>query len=136
MGQGLVEFALALPVLMLILMGAVDLGRAFSIRIAVTNASREGARFGISHPTDVSGIKNHAIQEASGSGVSIAASDISIACFDYNSTAPLDCASARNGDRLQVTVKASFDFITLYLFRVPAIPVWSLTIMPIVNGVP
>lgn len=46
-GQSLVEFALVLPVLLLILMGVFDLGRAIYAFNAVSNAAREGARTAI-----------------------------------------------------------------------------------------
>ena len=43
-GQNLVEFALLLPILILIIFGVLELGRAFFAFIAISNASREGAR--------------------------------------------------------------------------------------------
>ena len=46
-GQDLVEFALVLPLLLLIVVGVLDLGRAFFAAIAVANVAREGARHGI-----------------------------------------------------------------------------------------
>jgi Flp pilus assembly protein TadG len=46
-GQGLVEFALLLPVLLLIVMGLVDFGRAIYAFNSVSNAAREGARTAI-----------------------------------------------------------------------------------------
>jgi hypothetical protein len=45
-GQDLIEFALALPILLLIIFGVLDLGRLFHSAITVTNAARVGARFG------------------------------------------------------------------------------------------
>src|SRR3989442_15764994 len=49
-GQSLVEFALILPVLALLVLGAVDLTRAFYYYIALENASREAARVLIDFP--------------------------------------------------------------------------------------
>jgi Flp pilus assembly protein TadG len=46
-GQGLVEFALILPVLIVIMLGIVDFGRAIYAFNSVSNAAREGARLGI-----------------------------------------------------------------------------------------
>lgn len=43
-GQGLVEFALVLPLLLLLLLGIIQFGIIFSSQIAITNAAREGAR--------------------------------------------------------------------------------------------
>ncbi len=45
-GQAAVEFALLLPVLALLALGLVDLGRAFYFQETITNAAREGARYG------------------------------------------------------------------------------------------
>src|ERR671935_1994097 len=49
-GQSLVEFALVMPLLALIFLGAVDLTRAFYTYIALQNASREAARVVIDFP--------------------------------------------------------------------------------------
>jgi|1186.fasta_scaffold20544_4 Flp pilus assembly protein TadG len=43
-GQALVEFAILLPVLLLLLLGIVQFGLAFNNYIQVTSAAREGAR--------------------------------------------------------------------------------------------
>lgn len=45
-GQSLVEFALLLPVLMLLIFGAIDAGRGIYIWNTVSQAAREGARRG------------------------------------------------------------------------------------------
>ena len=49
-GQSLVELAIMLPLISLILVGTVDLGRAFFYYVRLTNAVREGALFGIQYP--------------------------------------------------------------------------------------
>ena len=46
-GQSLVEFALSSVVLLLLVGGLVDIGRAIYISEALSNASREGARHGV-----------------------------------------------------------------------------------------
>jgi Flp pilus assembly protein TadG len=56
-GQDALEFALIIPVLFLILMGIFDMGRATFSYSALQNAAREGARFGVIHPTDSAGIE-------------------------------------------------------------------------------
>jgi Flp pilus assembly protein TadG len=45
--QSLIEFALVLPMLLLLVMGFLDIGRAFFYYSSLTNASREGARSGM-----------------------------------------------------------------------------------------
>jgi len=46
-GAAAVEFALVLPLLLLIIFGTVELGIALYDKAVITNASREGARYGI-----------------------------------------------------------------------------------------
>ena len=44
LGQGLVEFVLIAPMLLVLIMGLVEFARAWNIRHVVTDAAREGAR--------------------------------------------------------------------------------------------
>lgn len=48
-GQSLVEFALVLPLFLLIIIGMVDVGRAIWANNSVANAAREAARYAIVH---------------------------------------------------------------------------------------
>jgi Flp pilus assembly protein TadG len=45
-GQATLEFALALPVMLLIVIGAVDVGRVFFDYVGLRNAAMEGAIYG------------------------------------------------------------------------------------------
>lgn len=47
----MLEFALVLPMLLLLICGMMDFGFAFSNRLAVTNGARDGVRFATTHPT-------------------------------------------------------------------------------------
>jgi Flp pilus assembly protein TadG len=44
-GQALVEFAITLPILVLLVAGVVELGRGYSFAMATSNAARDGARY-------------------------------------------------------------------------------------------
>jgi Flp pilus assembly protein TadG len=44
-GQALVEFALVLPLLLLLILGAMDRGRVITTKMVMTNAAREGANY-------------------------------------------------------------------------------------------
>src|SRR2546427_4689657 len=44
-GQALVEFAIALPILILLVAGVLELGRGYSYAVAVSDAARDGARY-------------------------------------------------------------------------------------------
>ena len=46
-GQALVEFALILPILLLLVMGILQFGMMLNSYLTIENASREGARVGI-----------------------------------------------------------------------------------------
>ncbi len=46
-GQATVELALSMGVLLLVLLAALDFGRAFFSYVAIVNAAREGARSGV-----------------------------------------------------------------------------------------
>jgi Flp pilus assembly protein TadG len=87
-GQGLVEFALMLPILLLILVGVFDLGRAFHALITLNNAGREAARYGTLHRTDLVGMRAAAVQEAANSGIVITSGNISLTCPASGTAAP------------------------------------------------
>ncbi len=55
-GQGLVEFALILPLLLIVFIGIAEFGRMFAIYSNLFNAAREGSRYGIVNPLDTDGI--------------------------------------------------------------------------------
>ena len=54
-GPTMVEFAFCLFLFLVLVFGIIDLGHAFYMRHMVTNASREGARYGISYREDAGG---------------------------------------------------------------------------------
>lgn len=49
-GQALAEFALLVPIFLILLFAIVDFGMGFYSWITVTNSAREGARLGAVHP--------------------------------------------------------------------------------------
>lgn len=51
-GQSLAEFALVAPILLLIVLLAIDFGRLFFAYVAITNAARVGANYAAVHPDD------------------------------------------------------------------------------------
>jgi len=50
--QAIVEFMLLLPVLLLLVLGAIDFGRLFYVKMVLTNAAREGANYLAFHTFD------------------------------------------------------------------------------------
>ena len=51
-GQALVEFALLLPLLLVLVISAIEFGRLFYTQIVITNAAREGAYYFSTHTDD------------------------------------------------------------------------------------
>ena len=52
-GAAMVEMALVLPIIILLFLGMIDFGRAFFLYNNLTNAAREGARFGAAQTSPV-----------------------------------------------------------------------------------
>jgi len=59
-GQGLVEFALILPLLLALLLAIIDFGRLFFIYSEVSSAVREAIRYSAVNPYDCALIRQHA----------------------------------------------------------------------------
>lgn len=68
-GQSLVEFALILPVFLLIAVVIFDLGRAVYYTSALQNAAREGVRYSAVHPDDETGMTDAIVNYAVGLGL-------------------------------------------------------------------
>ena len=60
-GQSLVEFAFLTPVLLLILLGTIDLGRLYANYVDLKHAARDGAGYGLLKPTDTAGMKSRVL---------------------------------------------------------------------------
>lgn len=71
-GQSLLEMAFTFPILLLLVLAVVDFGRAFDAMIVLTNAVREGARYG-SRVDDmtVGEIQDLVVEDVLGSGTNI-----------------------------------------------------------------
>ncbi len=114
-GQGLVEFALVLPLLVLIIFGVLDLGRAFYSLIAITNAAREGARYGAYHADDMTGVITATRREAIGSGIDLSSSPINVTCPDYIDPVGM----CDRGEPITVSVRYDFELVLGWLLPSP-----------------
>lgn len=99
-GQSLTELAISLMFILLLLAGAVDLGRAFFSLIALRDAAQEGAVYGSLNPTDNSGIE---LAVRTNSTTPVDLSDTGNVTVSSNTIGD-SCA----GNSIQVTV--SYDF--------------------------
>jgi len=86
-GQDLIELALVLPLLLIIMMGVLDLGRAFNTYMVLTNGAREGARLGARNPYDVTAINEAALHETRNAGLSDG--DVTVSVIPASSGSPV-----------------------------------------------
>lgn len=115
-GQSLVEFAITLPILLLLVLGTIDLGLGFRTYIALTNAAREGVRWVSVYPSDSAGARTRVSAEAGRIGVSEG-----VIGSGYTLTiTPAGPYSAGQ----TVTVRVDYEYETLFggLTGIPAVP--------------
>ncbi|MBB5057484.1 Flp pilus assembly protein TadG [Granulicella aggregans] len=62
--SSLIECALLLPMVIVLLLGSVDFGRAFYVNLEVAAAAEAGALYGVQNPADTSGMQAAAILDA------------------------------------------------------------------------
>ena len=107
-GQSLVEFALVLPVFMVLLMALLDFGRVVFAQNTVAQAAREAARFAAVSPAQSKADQIRATAIRTGVGLGLTSANISGAgcasCFYPDGT--------DQGDRAVVTVSVQVDIIT------------------------
>jgi Flp pilus assembly protein TadG len=70
-GTAVVEFALLLPVLLFIVFGIIDFGRALNAQVTLTQAAREGARLTAVNQPNVTSRTQAAATGLSGVGVTV-----------------------------------------------------------------
>ena len=130
-GQALVEFALVLPVMLLLLLMAVDFGRLFTTYIAINNAAREGAFYAAEHARDTPFVQ--ASFEAAAQAA--AEREVNVQGQGGEGMLPSACRSARPPGRpaaLSCDTAASSGGVTAYQATVTVSQPFSL-ITPIVG---
>ncbi len=65
-GQSIVEFALLLPVLLILLLGLLDLGRVWYAVVTLRDCASEGATYAAIRPLDEDGIRARAAAASGG----------------------------------------------------------------------
>lgn len=129
------EFALVLPLLVLIVAGIFDLGRAFFSSITITNAARVGARYGTMHPTDSQGMCDSTKFEATSSGIVINYGDVTITCDTTITCEPpypapmTETAGCAASQPITVTVNYTYDDMILKFFFPSGIPMQGHEVM-------
>ncbi len=102
-GQSLVEFALILPIFILLLVGLFDFGRAIYGYNTISNAAREAARVAIVNQT-TSEIKAEAVKQSVSLNIPSSQVTVTYANRDLSSGAPCNTTPIQNGCIAQVTI--------------------------------
>ena len=103
-GAAAVEFALILPILLLLLGGIVDYGRFFFTQVQLTNAAREGARAGIGGATSTQAIAR--MTTAGGAAPGWVAPTVALS----PAATPVTCVNAAANTNYIATTSAGFRF--------------------------
>jgi Flp pilus assembly protein TadG len=126
-GASLVELALVTPILFLLLMGAVDFGRAYYVGLEVADAAHAGAEYGSQNPSSTAGITAAARQSAPNlSNLTVTPPTWGCECSDGSSytasctTTPTCKETAIRGsnvvNRVQVTTSSAYTTVIPWPF--------------------
>lgn len=130
-GAAVVEFALVIPLLLLLLFGIIEFSLLFYNKHIITNASREGARYGIvvtagarHNQTEIrTVVTSWAAQHlvTFGSDV-LQGDDVEVCSLEEGSTTWVcpNNTSSNFGDKIRVSVQYRYDFLLL-----PDIPIFG-----------
>ena len=113
-GQGLVEFALALPIFLVLLMGVFDLGRGIYMYNGVSEAAREIARVTSVHPgTTLGNSTETAAVVATQKTLIPNLSNPTFSCVDIDgSVSTLSATSCLPGQQVKVVIVAPYSPVT------------------------
>ena len=118
----MVEFALVLPIFLLLLFGLIDIGRYVYTANALNQAAREGARFGsvAGWSASCAGSRDTCVKRETVNrlaGVVITPSDVEVKCWRYNPAKPsepweVSVGQCRTNDFLSVGLETTFQVLT------------------------
>ncbi|MFP5112714.1 TadE/TadG family type IV pilus assembly protein [Bacillaceae bacterium C204] len=98
-GQSLVEFALIVPLLIILLFGIIDFGRIFHVYLTIDHAGREAAR-AASIGKDDTTVINTAVNDAASIGLTAGRVGVS------------PSGSRASGTNVTITINYPIDFLT------------------------
>lgn len=116
-GAAAVEFALIVPVLIVMIFGMVDMGMAINAQAIVGNAAREGARaasFNGANVTATTTVVTSATKNLIGT-----AATTTITCQAIGTATTINCSTASPGDSVVVQVNYTYKWLTPGVLGLP-----------------
>jgi Flp pilus assembly protein TadG len=121
-GQTLVEFAVVMPIIALVVLGLVDLGRAVYSYNTLAQASRQAARTAIVNQ-EVADVRAVAIAAAATLGLTTANVDV---CFKTATSSQVSCSTAADNCPQSTRVLGCLAIVRANLIYRPMTPFVSL----------
>lgn len=138
-GQGLVEFALVLPVFLLLVLGIIEFGRIMVTYSSISTASRDAVRYAISVGDNSSGVPHY--QDCLG----IRAAALNVALFSDptivialdtdgpGGAAPIEyCQLGKVSDPIEVSLGARISVTVTQIYD-PLLPLVELPTIPLIS---
>ena len=127
-GQSLVEVALILPILLILLSGLIDFGRAYYAMVALNDSAEEGAAYASLWPSDYEEIQSRTAAATTGV-VSFQPESVSV-------TSPPGFPNVSNGTPITVTVNYTLSLYTPFantIFPEGVLEVQGKAVQPIMD---
>lgn len=121
-GQSLVEFALVLPIAVMVLLGLFDLGRAVYTYNTLAQSARQGTRVAIVNQ-EIADVRTRAIESAPTLGLTSSNVDV---CFKLTTSSQSSCASAADNCPQSNRTIGCLAVVTTHVTYSPMTPVVSL----------
>lgn len=97
--------AISLPVLLMLLAGVLDIGRAYYTYLSLRDAAAEGAAYGSIHPSDTSGIIDRVVGE----------SPVGVVDWSSSTVTPTILVKSCEGGGIRVTVQYNYTLLTPFI---------------------
>ncbi|HEX3465222.1 MAG TPA: TadE/TadG family type IV pilus assembly protein [Candidatus Elarobacter sp.] len=133
-GQAIAELACIAPLVLLLLIGVVEVGRFASFSIMVANAARAGVQYGAQNlitAADTTGMQNAATADAQNVSGLTATASYFCKCADGSASTclPTDCSTSHRLTYVQVNTTGTFTSLVHFAKLTPSVTIASSATM-------
>lgn len=140
-GQSLLETAIVFPMILMLLSGVLDLGRAFFTYAAMEDAVGDGAFYFSAFPGDVQEAENRVLSFNNDDTFVNLLSDldnsaVTLSCYNLETKEPLDCAEAKALDVVKIDMSYEYKLLAPFILELNGSPTITLhsTATQIITG--